>query len=133
MTKPLTPAETVRSFIQCFNQNRLEDALEYLAEDVFYHNIPLEPIVGREATRAFMAEFDLGNSLRAEWEILALATDGETVLTERIDKFYRAGGPREGIPLMGSFRVQDGKITVWRDYFDLTAFQNMVVLHTPRT
>ncbi|WP_176593085.1 MULTISPECIES: limonene-1,2-epoxide hydrolase family protein [Sphingobium] len=134
MQEPFSPADIIRSFIQCFNDNRMQDALDHLAKDVFYHNVPLDPIIGREATPAFMVKFDLGNSLLTEWEILALAVEGDIVLTERIDMFYhRSDGRREGIPIMGSFRVPDGRITEWRDYFDLAAFQKLSVLHTPQT
>lgn len=128
MDKSSEPVELVKSFIQCFNENRLEDALDHLSEDVFYHNIPLEPIIGREATRAFMDAADLGRSVKTEWETLAIAAQGDVVLTERIDVFYREGGPRESIPVMGSFLIRQGKIAEWRDYFDLAAFQKMTVL-----
>lgn len=122
------PTKFVLEFIQCFNENRIDDALEYLSDDVFYHNIPLDPMTGRDAVRAFMEAADLGNSVKTEWDVLAIAAQGETVLTERVDVFYTADGRRDSIPLMGAFCVQDGKITKWRDYFDLAAFQGMSVL-----
>lgn len=128
MKNSLSPIDLVESFILCFNENRLEDALDHLSEDVFYHNIPLEPIVGRDATRAFMKAADLGNSVKTEWETLAIAGKGDIVLTERIDAFYREDGQRDSIPVMGSFRIRNGKIAEWRDYFDLAAFRKMTVL-----
>lgn len=122
------PVEVVSEFIQCFNDSRINDALAYLSEDVFYHNIPLEPMTGREAVRAFCKSVDLGGAIKTEWKVLAIAAQGEVVLTERIDEFYRDDGRRDALALMGSFRVRGGEIVEWRDYFDLAAFQAMAVL-----
>jgi len=30
------------------------------------------------------------------------------------------------LPVMGTLTVEDGKITVWRDYFDLTSFERQL-------
>jgi limonene-1,2-epoxide hydrolase len=53
-----------------------------------------------------------------EFEIHHLATDGDSVLTERTDTFTMKGNSAP-LPVMGVFHVQDGKITAWRDYFDM--------------
>ena len=115
----VTPTEVVQTFIEHLNQNRIDDAAELLAEDVFYHNVPMEPLNGREAWRAFNDEFGVGTRLRANWEVVAIAESGDVVLTERIDEFYNAEGRRIAIPVMGSFRVRDGVIAEWSDYFDM--------------
>ena len=92
----MTPTEVVQTFIEHVNQNRMDDAAELLAEDVFYHNIPMEPITGRAAWRAFNDEFGIGTRIRANWEILSIAQCEDVVLTERIDEFYNA---RAGVSL----------------------------------
>jgi limonene-1,2-epoxide hydrolase len=43
------------------------------------------------------------------------------VLTERIDKF-EVGGKWIALPVMGAFELREGKISAWRDYFDLAQF-----------
>ena len=53
-----------------------------------------------------------------EFEIHHLASDGSTVLTERTDHFTM-NGKTAPLPVMGAFHVLDGKITAWRDYFDM--------------
>jgi limonene-1,2-epoxide hydrolase len=82
-----------------------------------YHNIPMEPAEGIEATmelvNAFMGMFD-----KLEFEIHHLASDGSTVLTERTDHFTM-NGRSAPLAVMGAFHVLDGKITAWRDYFDM--------------
>ena len=52
-----------------------------------------------------------------EFEILAIASSGDRVLTKRVDRLHFPGVVVE-IPLMGIFVVRDGKIAEWRDYGD---------------
>ena len=113
------PLEAVTKFLSLINQSLVDEAMDLLAEDVFYHNVPLEPLLGRENVRAFSHAFGMGTRLRPEWELLAVAAIGDTVLTERVDRFVTGDDRRVEIPLMGSFRVRDGLISEWRDYFDL--------------
>jgi limonene-1,2-epoxide hydrolase len=43
-----------------------------------------------------------------------------TVLTERVDRFVFGETP-VAVPVMGAFEIRDGKISAWRDYFDLAS------------
>ena len=113
------PLDIVTRFLSLVNRGLIDEAMDLLADDVFYHNVPLEPIVGRENVRAFTHAFGMGTRLRPEWELLAIASIGDTVLTERIDRFMTEDNHRLAIPLMGSFRLRDDLISEWRDYFDL--------------
>lgn len=115
--------QVVLTFIACFNENRIGNAMELLDNQVFYHNIPMEPMIGREAVEAFTRGFGVGTRFRAEWTVTKIAARDDIVLTERIDAFIAEDGHRFEIPLMGSFRVKDGLITEWRDYFDLADFE----------
>lgn len=114
-----TSIHVVESFLQHINLGNIDAAMDLLSEDVFYHNIPMQPIIGREAAREFARQFGMGGRLKSNWKTIAIAVSGEVVLTERIDEFTTEDGGRISIPLMGSFRVRDGFIAEWRDYFDL--------------
>ena len=46
---------------------------------------------------------------------------GDIVMVERLDKTIVAGSP-VNLPCFGYFELFDGKITLWRDYFDLTTY-----------
>jgi len=43
------------------------------------------------------------------------------VMTERVDVFKLPGKSFE-LQVMGTFEVRDGKISAWRDYFDMNQF-----------
>jgi limonene-1,2-epoxide hydrolase len=116
--------ETVEKFLAHWNAKEINEACDMLSEDVDYHNIPMEPIKGREASRGFLAA--MGDCESIDWQLHAIAENGDTVLTERTDCFNYADGRKLAIPLMGIFKVVDGEITEWRDYFDLEEFQRQM-------
>jgi limonene-1,2-epoxide hydrolase len=109
--------QVVREFCAAFSKRDPELLRGYFSEDVVYHNIPMDPAEGIEATMAVINMF-LGMSEAMEFEIHHLASDGSTVLTERTDTFTM-NGKTAPLPVMGAFHVADGKITAWRDYFDM--------------
>ena len=89
----------------------------FFADDIVYHNIPMAPAEGIEATMAVIDMF-VGMCEDLEFQVHHLASDGATVLTERTDVFTIKGKVAP-LPVMGAFHVVDGKITAWRDYFDM--------------
>ena len=109
--------QVVRDFCTAVSKRDPELLRSFLSDDVVYHNIPMDPAEGIEAAMAVITMFvAMGESL--EFEVHHLASDGNTVLTERTDRFTFAGKPAS-LPVMGAFTVSDGKITAWRDYFDM--------------
>jgi limonene-1,2-epoxide hydrolase len=119
----MTPTETVQAFIGHWNSGDLEAMYALCAEDVTWHNIPMEPIVGVPAMRAAVAGF-MGPVERCAWEVHAIAANGNTVLTERTDAFILRDGRRAALAVMGTFEIDgNGRIKAWRDYFDMGQFQ----------
>jgi limonene-1,2-epoxide hydrolase len=107
----------VRDFCDALDGSGAEKLRPFFTDDVVYHNIPLDPVVGIDATLAFIdAFFGICESLTIE--TLHLAVRGNVVLTERIDTFL-VGDRSAPLPVMGTFELRDGKIAAWRDYFDL--------------
>jgi limonene-1,2-epoxide hydrolase len=86
------------------------------AEDGVYDNVPMEPIRGPEAVREWLDV--VFQRLWVEVELLHMVSDGEWVLSERIDH-HIDGDARKPLPVMNTSRVVDGKIVLWRDYFDM--------------
>src|ERR1700728_3826570 len=109
--------QVVRDFCAAASTRDPELLRAFFADDVVYHNIPMDPAEGIEATMAVIDMF-LGMCERLEFEIHHLSSDGGTVLTERTDTFTMKGKTAP-LPVMGAFQVSDGKITAWRDYFDM--------------
>ncbi len=111
----------VAAFIAAVEAKDIDGAAALLAENVSYENVPIAPIVGREAARAALAGF-LGSAAGVEWRIVREITVGNVVANERIDRFELPGGWLE-LPVAGFFVIDDdGRIALWRDYFDLASY-----------
>ncbi len=110
----------VREFIAAWSNLDAAELVEYFTEDGTYHNMMLDPVSGHEALLQFINGF-LANWSETDWELLNIVSQGDLVLAERIDR-TRIGEIRVDLPCVGVFEMQDGKIKVWRDYFDLATY-----------
>jgi len=119
----MTNTELVMNFVQAWNDMNWDAVDDALAEDVVYHNIPMEVIEGRAAASAFIRGMSPES---VNWEVLNIAENGNVVLTERVDNFVMAGGKNLSLPVMGTMELVDGKIKAWRDYFDLATFASQM-------
>lgn len=122
----MSPIETAKTFFAHWSATRIEEALAMLADDVLYDNVPLPDIVGRENVRKFNADFGIGTAFKVDWQLTEIAASGNVVLNERIDIFTHESGGRITLPVMGTIMVENGEITVWRDYFDLGSFERQL-------
>jgi limonene-1,2-epoxide hydrolase len=114
----------VRDLCATFAQHDAEAFRPFFTDDVVYHNMPMDPAVGIDAAVAFIEGF-FAMCDGMVIETLHLAVRGNVVLTERIDTFT-VGEVVADLPVMGTFEIRDGKISAWRDYFDLTQITNML-------
>lgn len=116
----MAPVDCVLSFCRAWTGPDLDAAIAHLADDVVYHNIPMDRLSGIDAVAQYLRTAGPFDS--CEWEILAIAQTGDTVLTERVDRMTVGGNPII-LPVMGAFRVEAGLIREWRDYFDLASYR----------
>jgi limonene-1,2-epoxide hydrolase len=118
------PLEVVTGFCAAWSRLDIDQLMGYFHPDAVYHNIPVDPVVGHDAIRAMIVGFTAGWD-RIEFEIRHAVADGGIVLTERVDHFVSTER-HVSLPVMGTFEVEEGLITAWRDYFDLNQFMNQL-------
>jgi limonene-1,2-epoxide hydrolase len=118
-------AALVLEFCLAFGRGAAPDELvEYFADDAVYHNMPVEPAVGREAILGLLNMF-VTPAERVEFRVRNIVANGDVVLTERVDVFVLPNATIE-LPVMGTFEVKGGKIVAWRDYFDLNQYMSQL-------
>lgn len=115
-------ASIVREFIQAWSSLDAEKIVGYFCDDGCYHNMPLDPVSGRSNILEFVQGF-LTTWTATEWEIVTIVADGNIVVAERIDKTKTTAGNVD-LPCVGVFEMQQGKIKMWRDYFDMATYTN---------
>jgi limonene-1,2-epoxide hydrolase len=110
------------AFVDHWNRRDIGAIVAALTEDVVYRNVPLPPLHGRAAVRAFITP-NLQRVTRMHWVVHALAVtaDGTAVLTERTDSFH-FGEQAVHVPVMGIFEFRGVLIAGWRDYADIGDF-----------
>ena len=120
-----SPIEVVRRFCAAWSDNVSTGELAaFFTDDAVYHNMPMEPVVGRENIAKNIASFIRPGApgiVAIKFGLINIAANGPVVMTERVDVFSL---PHKsfGLPVMGTFELRDGKIKAWRDYFDLNQF-----------
>ncbi len=107
-------------FIEAWSRLDPDELASYFTEDGCYHNMPVGPVAGRDAVRQMIAGFT-ADWTETTWDILNIVGAGDVVIAERLDR-TRAGDKGVDLPCTGVFEMQDGKIKVWRDYFDMGTF-----------
>ena len=119
-----TPLEVVSDFCDSVAKGDVDALVDFFSDDAVYHNIPLEPIVGRDAIRETLTGF-IATLGQLSFDTLHVLADGSIVATERVDHFVTEDRDI-ALPVAGFFEVRDGKIVAWRDYFDMAQFTNQM-------
>ena len=112
--------ELIRTFITHLSASDIESAAAMVSADFEYDNVPMGKAFGPDGLRntltGFFAMLD-----GVDWQILRQTSSGDTdngtVLNERDDRVSMKG-TWHSLPVAGVFEVRNGKITLWRDYFD---------------
>jgi limonene-1,2-epoxide hydrolase len=124
------PTGVVRAFLAALESLDVDAALALASPEIVYQNVPLPPARGIEQfgrQLRFLERYCTG----FEAQLHSIAADGGTVLTERTDVLER-GTLRAAFWVCGTFEVEDGRITLWRDRFDWATVVGAVLAALPR-
>ena len=116
-------AHTVEVFLNALEAQDIDGAGAVLDENLVYENVGFPTIRGRARAMKLFA----GMQGRARFEVKThrIAVNGPVVLTERTDALV-FGPVRLQFWVCGVFEVSDGRITLWRDYFDMFDFTKAI-------
>jgi limonene-1,2-epoxide hydrolase len=113
---------TVRRICEGWHVLSLEEFQQLCDPQMDYRNIPIEGDrhIGPEAAHAVLSSF--GRKWDIRLQIDRIVGDENVVMTERHEFFDHKPGvkPSFVLPVMGIFELRDGKVTAWRDYFELS-------------
>ena len=112
-------AEAFHRFLGAVAARDVDAVVACFAPDARYGNVPHPPAVGHEAIRALLGPI-LERSSEVRWDVRTVATSGNSVLAERVDRFV-IDGTEYAAPCCGVYVVDPGSglITEVRDYVDL--------------
>jgi limonene-1,2-epoxide hydrolase len=116
-------AHTVEVFLSALQAQDIDGAGAVLDDNLVYENVGFPTIRGR--ARAMKLFRGMEGRARFEVKTHRIAVNGSTVLTERTDALV-FGPVRLQFWVCGVFEVTDGRITLWRDYFDMFDFTKAI-------
>jgi limonene-1,2-epoxide hydrolase len=116
VTSDVDNARTVETFLYALQDEDFDTADSVLADNIAWQNVGFPTIRGRER---IMTIWRRGQG-RAGFEVKIhrIAAEANAVLTERTDALI-FGPLRLQFWVCGAFEVHGGRITLWRDYFDM--------------
>lgn len=121
----MTPEETVDEFIRRIVGKDIDGGCALLSDDVEYDNVPMGKNIGPAAVKAFLDPM-VGGVDEVQFVTHRQTATGSIVMNERTDRF-RLGDKWIDLPVAGVFEVDaDGKISLWRDYFDMQTFNDQM-------
>lgn len=89
---------------------------ELFAEDGVLHSMMVEPVRGRAAIAARIAHLGAGIE-HITLDIRSMGVIDGRVFMERVDRF-RYRGKDGAVPVTGVLEIRDGRVQVWREYYD---------------
>ena len=119
-----SPLVVVNAMISAIEAKNIDAAVAFMSEDISYENMPMKPISGRSVVAKVLQGF-LSPAEEVDWQIISEIERDDTVFNERLDRFKINGHWLE-LPIAGVFKVRDGKIVLWRDYFDMATYSDQL-------
>ncbi|MGE2727886.1 limonene-1,2-epoxide hydrolase family protein [Mycolicibacterium vaccae] len=108
-------ADIVQSFLFALADTDFDTFESLAAPELLWQNVGLPSLRGRDRIVKLMRRSAGRMGFAVKFH--SIAVEGDTVLTERTDAII-FGPVRLQFWVCGRFELRDGRITLWRDYFD---------------
>lgn len=118
----MTPDEVVTALVRACEARDLAAVTTLVTDDIEYDNVPIGKVFGPEGVRTVLSGGVTEAASQVEWVVHRQVSAGGTVMNERTDRFL-VGGRWIEIPIAAVFEVRDGRVSLWRDYFDLETYR----------
>ena len=119
-----TQVQIIDRFHRAFAKGDFQSVMDCCTDDVVWDNVPMKPIVGKQAVLTFLEKFARGMSDPRYERKNVLERDG-LVMVEGVENYVK-NSKSVRVPYMAAFEIRDGKISQWRDYFDLSTVERQL-------
>ena len=119
----MTPTEAVRGLWATLSDRDYAGIADWVTDDCIYMDVPLGPEF------AARGPVDIAKRLQVGWGDLAayknhdglLVADGDAVMYEHSETWTFKSGEIVVLPFATVHRVRDGRVCLWKDYWDYNA------------
>ena len=120
----MSPAEhAVRGLWRTLSARDYAGIAEWVTDDCIYFDVPLGPAFAARGPDDIAARLKVGWGELTEYENHdgLLLDDGDHVMYEHSETWTFASGQVLQLPFVSVHRVQDGLVSLWKDYWDYSA------------
>lgn len=112
-------SDRLRQLFEDLNRLDFDAVAAHCTDDCSYEDVPYAEatVTGPEAIKAKLT-MGLGMLECIPTTIHELLEAGDTIMVERTEVWHHPSGERATLPVAAVFKFRDGKITLWRDYWD---------------
>ncbi len=114
----------IQAFCDLMDKGDPEALRPFFTADAVYQNCGMPATIGVDAIVAVMAA-GMADFADGTYVMKNIAADGDVVLTERVDMIRTPNGV-QGMPVMGTFVLEGGRIRRWHDYFDSSVYRKLM-------
>jgi limonene-1,2-epoxide hydrolase len=115
-----TPRQVTAAFWDALYARDWPAIRGYFTEDSIYYDVPVGPSAAGRGPASIEARLRLGLETLSAYEHRpgVVVAEGDTVVTEHEEVWHWEGGETVTLPFVSIQRVRDGKIVLWKDYWD---------------
>lgn len=121
-----TPIDIATALLDGLARDDIDAALGVVDDDIDYTNVSMPTVRGKKRVGKIFAPMARNSRVGFNYRMVNVSADGPVVLTERVDEI-RIGRVHLQFWVCGRFEVREGRIVVWRDYFDYLDFTKAIV------
>ena len=112
--------ELIEAFWQDLEGRDFDKIGSYFAEDGHYEDVPA-PDTGAIGPNAVAARLRVGLEPIKDYvhHLHRMVVEGDTVITEHTEDWHFGDGVVVSLPFVSIHVIEDGKVKLWRDYWDL--------------
>jgi limonene-1,2-epoxide hydrolase len=112
-------ADVLRKFFAALDRLDFGALAACCTDDCVYEDVPFAEatVTGPEAIQAKL-EMAMGMLDHVVNTIHELLDGGDTAMVERTEAWHHATGEKATLQVAAVFKFREGKITLWRDYWD---------------
>ena len=113
--------KTIVQFFEDLERIDFDAVAAHCTDDCRYEDVPVGEPATAVGPAAIVAKLEggLGDLEALATTLHNVVEDGDTVLVERTEVWHHPTGERASLPVMAVFQFENGKIKLWRDYWDM--------------
>jgi limonene-1,2-epoxide hydrolase len=121
----MTVEDTVVGLWKALSARDWESLKSFICDDCIYLDVPTGPTLAARGPEDIVKRLKLGIAPLASYENHEglLLSDGTNVMYEHSETWVWTSGETATLHFVSVHRVENGKVTIWKDYWDMAALQ----------